>query len=313
MMKPVGLIDHADEFLEYLSVQKNYSDHTLRAYHNDLYGFIRYLADQNRIDPEKPEEMSTLTVTQVDALTIRAYLGHLYKLKNKKSSVARKLSALRSFLTWLLKHGVIETNPGTQVMTPKQDKPIPAYLTVDDMFRLLDTIETRSLTGKRDRAMFELLYSTGIRVSELTGLDVDDLDAASGTVRVLGKGDKQRVVPVGRRAVAAVGDYRKALASSPDPEDRHPSALFLNRRGGRLTERSVARILKERALACGIGVPVFPHAVRHTFATHMLDAGADLRGVQEILGHESLSTTQKYTHVTIDRLMRIYDKAHPRK
>lgn len=313
MMTPRTLIDHADAFLDFLSVQKNYSEHTQRAYHNDLYDFIRYVAVQNRIDPENPGEMSSLSVSQVDALLIRAYLGHLYKKKNKKSSVARKLSALRSFFTYLLKHGVIEINPGSLIMTPKQDKPLPAYLTVDEMFRLLDTIDTGSLSGKRDRAMFELLYSTGIRVSELVGLNVDDLNRSGGTMRVLGKGDKQREVPVGRRAIAAVNDYRQALAAQEPELKRDPSALFLNRRGGRLTGRSMARILKERALACGIGVPIFPHAVRHTFATHMLDAGADLRGVQEILGHESLSTTQKYTHVTIDRLMRIYDKAHPRK
>lgn len=312
-MSTVTLTDHADAFLEFLSVQKNYSDHTLRAYQNDLYEFIWYFADQKHINPENPKEMSTLSPEHVDALSIRAYLGHLYKKKNKKSSVARKLSALRSFFKYLLKHDAVKNNPADLIMTPKQDKPIPAYLTVDDIFRLLDTIETDTLSGKRDRAMFETLYSTGIRVSELAGLDFGHVDMSGGLVRVLGKGNKERVVPVGKRALAALRDYREALARSATGITFDPSALFLNSRGGRITERSIARILKDRALACGIGVPIFPHAVRHTFATHMLDAGADLRGVQEILGHESLSTTQKYTHVTIDRLMQIYDKAHPRK
>ncbi|MBU1168929.1 MAG: tyrosine recombinase XerC [Proteobacteria bacterium] len=312
-MSSVTLTDHADAFLNFLSVQKNYSEHTLRAYHNDLYEFIWYVAGQSHLNPENPKEMSSLLVSHVDALSIRAYLGHLYKKKNKKSSVARKLSALRSFFKYLLKHEVIKNNPADLVMTPKQDKPIPAYLTVDDIFRLLDSIDTDPLSGKRDRAMFETLYSTGIRVSELAGLDPDHVDCTAGLIRVLGKGNKERVVPIGKKALTAIGEYREALLHVESGLVMDPSALFLNSRGGRITERSIARILKERALFCGIGVPIFPHAVRHTFATHMLDAGADLRGVQEILGHESLSTTQKYTHVTIDRLMKVYDKAHPRK
>ena len=310
---PHSLTDQTDAFLEFLSVQKNYSEHTLRAYHNDLYEFIWFFAGFIGKNPEKRAEMESLVPSQVDVLAIRAYLGDLFKKKNKKSSVARKLSALRSFFNYMMKKGEAEENPADGVSTPKQEKPIPAYLTVDDMFRLLDGIRTDSVAGLRDKAMFETLYSTGIRISELSGLSLGQLDRAGGVVRVLGKGNKERVVPVGKRALQAISDYRDALDRSGPDGVKDRDAVFLNKDGQRLTERSMARLLKSWADKTGVSVPIFPHAVRHTFATHMLDAGADLRGVQEILGHESLSTTQKYTHVSIERLTRAYDKAHPRK
>ncbi len=308
-----GLLEKLDGFLEFLEVQKNYSAQTLRAYRNDLMEFVLLFAAYNGICPEKKEAMESLAVSQVDVLSVRSYLGALYKKRNKKSSVARKLSAVRTFFNYLQKNGVVEENPADMVATPKQEKNIPAYLTVDDMFRLLDNIDTRTLSGLRDKALFETLYSTGIRISELAGLDLADVDRANGLIRVLGKGNKERVVPVGNRALSAIADYRNVLDGQGRQGVKDIKALFLNKNGHRLTERSMARLLKTWAENAGITVPVFPHAVRHTFATHMLDAGADLRGVQEILGHESLSTTQKYTHVTIDRLARVYDKAHPRK
>ena len=300
-------------FIDVLSVQKNYSQHTLRAYRNDLTEFCRFFAGYRGLDPEKKEDLESLTPAQVDVMGIRAYLGALYKKNDKKSSVARKLSALRSFFKHLMKTGVVTDSPADKVATPKQDKPIPAYLTVDDMFRLLDGIHDSSLSGLRDRAMFETLYSTGIRISELSGLDLDRVDRAGGVIRVLGKGNKERVAPIGRRALDAMDAYRNALVLAGPGSVKDPKAVFLNKGGTRLTERSMARLLKAWAEKTGISVSIYPHAVRHSFATHMLDAGADLRGVQEILGHESLSTTQKYTHVTIDRLARAYDKAHPRK
>lgn len=302
-----------DGFIDVLSVQKNYSVHTLKAYRNDLTEFCRFFAGYRGLDPEKKEDLESLTPAQVDVMGIRAYLGALYKKNDKKSSVARKLSALRSFFKHLMKKGVVADSPADKVATPKQDKPIPAYLTVDDMFRLLDGIKDSSLAGLRDRAMFETLYSTGIRISELAGLDLDRVDRAGGLIRVLGKGNKERVVPIGRRALDAMDAYRSALVLAGPGSVKDPKAVFLNKSGTRLTERSMARLLKAWAEKTGISVSIYPHAVRHSFATHMLDAGADLRGVQEILGHESLSTTQKYTHVTIDRLARAYDKAHPRK
>ncbi len=307
------MINQIDSFLEYLSAQKDYSENTNRAYLNDLYEFLYYFAEIKRVNTEIPQEMASLLPGDVDAIAIRGYLSRLYKKKNKKSTIARKLSALRSFFKFLLKHDAVKNNPADLILTPKQEKPIPSYLTVDDIFRLLDSIRTNTLLGLRNKAMFELLYSTGIRVSELSGLNVDRVDFSGSVIRVLGKGKKERVVPAGQRALAAVSEYRKACIRKKDEVDNDFEALFLNKNGKRISERSIARILKKIALECGITVPVFPHAVRHTFATHMLDAGADLRGVQELLGHESLSTTQKYTHVTIDRLTRAYDKAHPRK
>lgn len=310
-MKNVPLTTQIESFIEYLEVQKDYSENTVRAYLNDLHEFLYYFAEIRRVNTENPKEMLSLLPAHIDAVAIRGYLSRLYKKKNKKSSIARKLSALRSFFTFLLKHNAVTNNPADLIMTPKQEKPIPGYLTVDDIFRLLDSIRTTTLAGLRNKAMFEVLYSTGIRVSELSGLNVGDIQISAGQVNVLGKGKKERVVPVGKRAIEAVTDYRNAVIGKWPEATSGP--LFLNKNGTRITERSIARILKQIALECGITVPVYPHAVRHTFATHMLDAGADLRGVQELLGHESLSTTQKYTHVTIDRLTRAYDKAHPRK
>ncbi len=312
-MKNQPIINQIDSFLEYLSAQKDYSKNTNRAYLNDLYEFLYYFAEIKRVNTEIPKEMASLLPGDVDAIAIRGYLSRLYKKKNKKSTVARKLSALRSFFRFLLKHEAVTNNPADLILTPKQDKPIPAYLTVDDIFRLLDSIKTNTLSGLRNKAMFEVLYSTGIRVSELSGLDIDSVDFSGGVIKVLGKGKKERIVPVGKRALAAVSEYRKACAEKKYSVNYDLNALFLNKNDTRLSERSIARILKQLALECGITVPVYPHAIRHTFATHMLDAGADLRGVQELLGHESLSTTQKYTHVTIDRLTRAYDKAHPRR
>jgi integrase/recombinase XerC len=233
--------------------------------------------------------------------------------RNKKATIARKLSALRSFFRHLIKMGRLAESPAERILTPKQDRTIPVYLPVDDMFRLLDAIETDTLLGARNRALFEILYSAGIRVSELAGLDAADIDFAGRTIRVTGKGNKQRMVPIGKKAAGSVWRYREALQREAGIDPEAGGALFRNNRGGRLTARSIARILESIARRIGINIPVSPHAFRHSFATHLLDAGADLRVVQELLGHKSLSTTQKYTHVSIDRLMETYDKAHPRK
>jgi integrase/recombinase XerC len=199
------------------------------------------------------------------------------------------------------------------VLTPKQAGRVPAYLTVDDMFRLLDGIGGTGVLDLRNRAIFETLYSCGLRVSEIAGLDRRDVDEAEGLVRVMGKGKKERIVPIGQKALAAIAAYRRQLAVEGKGAGGSTEALFLNRNGGRLTPRSIARILDRLVAACALAVPVSPHALRHSFATHLLDAGADLRVVQELLGHKSLSTTQRYTHVSIDRLMEVYDKAHPRR
>lgn len=250
---------------------------------------------------------------QIDPLMIRGYLTALHTKKNKKSTIARKLSAVRSFFNFLVKHGFLQSSPAQQVMTPKQARHIPVYLSVDDMFRMLDTISDGALPSLRNRAMFETIYSSGLRVSELAGMNVFDVDFSGGMIRVVGKGNKERRVPIGRKALSAVSAYREQLKRETGTGMDTDAPLFLNKRGGRLTTRSMARILAQVARQCGIPVPVSPHALRHSFATHMLDAGADLKAVQELLGHESLATTQKYTHVSISRLMEVYDKAHPRR
>ena len=306
-----ALMHAVQRFLETLPAQRGYSLHTCRAYRRDLEEFAAYLAAW--ADGESSAApAAAIGPSRVTPLMIRGYLGFLHR-KNQKSSIARKLSTLRSFFKFLQKNGALESNPMAGLLTPKREQNLPVVLSVDEMFRLLDTIETDGLLALRNRAIFETLYSCGIRVSELTGLDVFDLDSAAATVRVLGKGGRERIAPIGRKVLDAIRAYRDRLRADTGIGDDRNGPLFLNARHQRLTARSVARILKKLAAACGIASPLSPHALRHTFATHLLDAGADLRSVQELLGHRHLSTTQRYTHVSMDRLMETYDKAHPRK
>jgi integrase/recombinase XerC len=299
-------------FIDSLVTEKGYSDHTCRAYRKDLQDFFSFAAGFHQSGKTRRKRTSALNLEQIDGIMIRGYLGVLHR-KNKKATVARKLSAIRSFFKFLEKRGHISENPTEHIMTPKQDKTIPVYLSVDEMFRLLDSIQSDTVLGLRNRAIFETLYSSGIRVSELTRMNVSDVDFKAAVIRVLGKGNQQRMVPVGRKALTAIKTYRTRLPKQIDPEAATNGPLFLNRFNKRLSSRSIARILKQLIAAMGLLTPVSPHALRHTFATHLLDAGADLRAVQELLGHKSLSTTQKYTHVSIDHLMETYDKAHPRK
>ena len=306
-MKAMPVEDLIRVFIESLAVEKGFSENTCRGYRNDLEQFLNYLAENRPLRRSGPVD-----IDWVDNLTIRGYLGYLHK-RNKKTTIARKLSALRSFFRFLVKRGVTEENPAESILTPKQEKTIPSYLPVDEMFRLLDSISTSGMLDLRNRAIFETLYSCGIRVSELVGLNTMDVDFRQALIRVLGKGSQERIVPIGKNALAAITTYRQVLQRECGISEEVSGPLFLNKNKGRLTARSVARILDKLVSACGLLTPVSPHTLRHTFATHMLDAGADLRAVQELLGHKSLSTTQKYTHVSIDRLMETYDKAHPRK
>lgn len=315
-MSSSPLIKLVVTFVESLSSEKGYSQNTCRAYLRDLEEFIDYVS-ANQAEDAGDDRQPNFSPDKVDPLIIRGYLGYLHK-KNKKSTVARKLSSLRSFFRYLVKHGAIRENPVDMILTPRQDKTIPVYLPIDDIFRLLDSIESDTLLGFRNRALFETLYSCGIRVSELSGMNIEDVDFSAGVIRVLGKGNKERIIPIGEKALGAIQAYRDRLMDEVGPylkkiDMDKTGPLFLNKNKGRLTTRSIARILEKLVRACGLSMPVSPHALRHTFATHMLDAGADLRVVQELLGHKSLSTTQKYTHVSVDRLMETYDKAHPRK
>lgn len=301
-----------DSFLESLVTEKGYSDHTCRAYRKDLLDFLSFLAEYRFAGSAHQKRSPVVKLKQIDGIMLRGYLGFLHR-KNKKTTIARKLSAIRSFFKYLVKNGVISQNPSELVLTPKQDKTIPVYLSVDEIFRLLDSIQTDTLLGLRNRAIFETLYSSGARVSELAELNFPDVDFPAATLRVSGKGGKQRIVPVGQKALSAIKAYRTRLQKHTGTLSINEGPLFLNRFHKRLSPRSIARILKKLVETIGLLTPVSPHALRHTFATHMLDAGADLRAVQELLGHKSLSTTQKYTHVSIDRLMETYDRAHPRK
>lgn len=298
-------------FIDSLQSEKGYSVNTCRAYSHNINEFISFISE-SYFSTDNQEGADLLKAEHIESLMIRGYLAFLHK-KNKKVTIARKLSAVRSFFRFLVKHGVILDNPLDLILTPKQVKAIPVYLPVDDIFRLLDSIKTDTLAGIRNRAIFETLYSSGIRVSELEGLDVFDVDFTKCLIRVVGKGNKERIVPIGKKAVATIKEYRRRLQSEAGIAEEDNGPLFLNKDHGRLTSRSIARILNKTARECGLLIPVSPHALRHTYATHMLDAGADLRVVQELLGHKSLSTTQKYTHVSIDRLMETYDKAHPRR
>lgn len=287
-----------ERFEEHLQLERNLSPHTLAAYGRDLREFQAFLLAQ------KPGQSEPLT--QVDQILLRRYLALLHK-KISKTSIARKLAALRTFFRYLVREGVLETNPGELVGTPRREKPLPKTLSVDEAFALMEGGEGDDLLALRDRAIVETLYSCGLRVSELTGLDVRGLDLEQGLVRVAGKGRKERIVPVGSKACAALRDYLEARGNPP-----LEAPLFLNHRGGRLTPRSVERNLKRQLLQGGVTKNATPHSLRHSFATHLLDGGADLRAIQELLGHASLSTTQKYTQVSVDQLLAVYDRAHPR-
>jgi integrase/recombinase XerC len=298
------------QFIHYLSVEKNASPHTCRCYQRDLEGFEEFLKSSGMYLSLTGE----VEIEKVDRIAIRKYLSFLHR-KNKKSSIARKISTLRSFFKYLVREQVIPSNPAKSVSTPKVEKTLPTTLTVDEAFRLMESpksisekpLEGSKEKGLRDRAILELLYSSGLRVSELVGLNSNQLDLDLGIVRVMGKGRKERIVPVGVKAIEATKSY---LQKRGTVEGDGP--IFVNSLGGRLTARSVGRLVKKYTRDTGIFRKISPHSLRHTFATHLLDAGADIREIQEMLGHSSLSTTQRYTHVSMGKLMEVYDKAHPR-
>ena len=281
-------------FLRHLAVERNASAHTLRSYANDLTDFQRFLATRGSAD-----------VTTADAKTVRAWLASLHARGLAPASVARKLAALRSCFRFLVRRGVIEANPAREARSPQPPRRLVTFLPIDEATQLVDGRALGGTSRTRDVAILETLYATGVRVSELAGLDLDDLDRAERTVRVLGKGRKERIVPYGSHAARALESW---LGERGEVE----GAVFTNARGGRLTVRSVHTIVRRSARAAGITRRVSPHTLRHTFATHLLDGGADLRAIQELLGHSRLSTTQRYTHVGAEQLMKVYDHAHPR-
>ncbi|WP_136797779.1 MULTISPECIES: tyrosine recombinase XerC [Desulfosediminicola] len=290
------------QFVRWLEVEKGYSEHTISGYSRDLHEFMRFLGE----DPE---------VRQIDSNQVRSFVVSMHGV-NSGATVGRKLSALRSFFRFLIRNKVIKADPLIGVTGPKVGQAIPVFLTVDETFALLEAPGEEDTFRLRDTAMLELLYSTGMRVSELVSRNLTDLDFNEEVLKVRGKGNKERIVPVGRPALEALNAWlplRQHLlfACAARGKQAATEALFLNNRGGRLTARSVERFVRAYGERAGITQIVTPHALRHSFATHMLEMGADLRSVQELLGHASLSTTQRYTHLTLDHLTDVYDKAHP--
>jgi integrase/recombinase XerC len=285
--------DPVSAFLEHLDLERGASPHTLRNYRIDLLEFNEFLRGRGS------------SPSDADARLVRAWMSSLYQRRLAKSTMARKLASVRSWFRFLARRRAVAQNPARQVRSPRPAHLLPSFLPKDESKNLLDRAVDLSTRDRRDHALLELLYATGIRAAECSALDYADLDRSHGTVRVLGKGSKERVVPVGEAALAAVDRY---LAARGAPR----GALFANRWGSRLTPRSIQRIVSRRARLAGIDRRVTPHTLRHTFATHMLGEGADLRAIQELLGHSRLSTTQRYTHVSPEQLMKVYDSAHPR-
>ena len=295
-----------NEFIQTLNAEKGYSSHTCRAYRIDISEFIGFTVEADIPEETDAEKIFLERLTLIDKISVRNYLAFLVKTRKSKRTIARKLSSLKAFFNYLVRSGRMTLNPADMIPFPKLEKTIPRFLSIDDLFHLLDSIKTDTWFDKRNLAMFETFYSTGMRVSEIEGMNMEDIDFQNQMIKVLGKGSKERIVPVGKRALNAIREYRMSLKEYVIP-------VFVNKDFSRLGSRSIRRILDKIVKDCQIDVPVSPHTLRHSFATHMLDSGADLRGIQEILGHASLSTTQVYTHVSMDRLMQVYDKAHPRK
>lgn len=295
-----------DGFIHTLEAEKGCSVHTLRAYRADVYDFIKFYLDlPDEADPPALQEDFLKRAGEVTRLDIRHYLARLVKAGKSKRTLSRRLSGLKAFFEYMVRTGILKASPAESIPFPKLEKTIPKCLSIDQAFALLDNIEVTTWLDQRNLAMFETFYSTGLRISEIHGLNYRDIDFNSRMIRVFGKGRKERLVPAGKRALDAIRAYRKRVPQASD-------AVFVNKDYNRLGTRSIRRILDKIVLQAGLGIDISPHTLRHSFATHMLDSGADLRGIQEILGHASLSTTQVYTHVSMDRLMAVYDKAHPR-
>ena len=316
------MIAHLNAFLQHLALNRNASAHTVRAYDSDLSQFLAHAATAAGV------KVRDLAPTQLDRLALRGFLGDLHRQGLARATAARKLAATRTFLRYLRREGLIDDDPGAMVATPKRDIRMPAHLSEDEMTALIESPGGGTVLALRDRAILELFYASGLRLSELAGLDVDDVNLSAKMVRVLGKGGKERIVPFNASAAAAVRAYAKgrdALLQRPHGEDRQDrqegkgrrlsrprDPLFLNFRGGRLTTRSVDRLVRRYVAASSARMGISPHALRHSFATHLLQRGADLRVIQELLGHTRLSTTQRYTHVNAAQLLEVYQKSHPR-
>jgi integrase/recombinase XerC len=309
------------QFLDYLKLEKHFSDYTIKSYGADLIQFGQFMAGEigHANAAAAAGNTAPLTLEQVDErqikcepLTIREFLAYLYAQNYTKSTTARKLATLRSFFKFLIRRGVVSVNPLSTIRTPKQEKRLPKCLDLEQVQKLLDAPGDSDLLGARDKAMLEILYSSGIRVSELVELEMSDLDLQEGILRVRGKGRKDRLTPIGSQAIKAVQRYFELRSADPKLQSLQTQRVFLNKHGEPLSTRSVRRKLDKYLVEAGLDPGISPHTLRHSFATHLLNNGADLRSVQELLGHQSLSTTQIYTHLTTSRVKQVYDDAHPR-
>ncbi|AQS59364.1 tyrosine recombinase XerC [Desulforamulus ferrireducens] len=294
------LIDH---YVDFLSIRKNFSSHTIEAYQKDLFDGLEFFAQALNTSEEK------LLPTDIDGKLLRQYLAHLYQRNLSRATVARRLAAWRTFFRFLYNEGLVKNNPLQRVSNPKQEKRLPQFLFPEETKDLIEAPDHSPL-GIRDRALFELLYASGMRVSELVSLNLSHLDLARGYIRVMGKGSKERIVPIHQQAVATLQLYLQSVR--PLLAAQECQAVFVNYQGNRLSDRGVRKILAKYCQQLGFKDGISPHTIRHSFATHLLDNGADLRSVQELLGHVSLSTTQLYTHVTKQKLKKVYKISHPR-
>ncbi len=300
---------YIEEFRKYLIAEKNASDHTVASYLTDLGQFQNFLLETGHAC-----EDGRIVLEQIDRMALRSFMGYLYDQGCMGSTMGRKLSALSSLFRFLCREGYLKTNIAKSIPTPKKLNKLPSYLSVDEMFRLLDLPKGKTFAGARDRAILELFYCTGIRISELTQLCLESINRSQRTVMVLGKGKKERLLPIGENTLKVLLEYfqlRQEMIDKRQPSPI-PDQIFLNNRGQGISVRGIRKIVEKYVQPNHFSGTITPHSIRHSFATHMLDAGADLRSIQEMLGHSSLSTTQKYTHLTIDRLTEVYDKAHPR-
>ncbi|MEZ5308017.1 MAG: tyrosine recombinase XerC [Pyrinomonadaceae bacterium] len=305
------LDEYLEQFFQHLRYERNVSRHTLRNYLSDLGQFHEFLAPR-----PKEGERRKVPVKDVDHITIREWLAELHSANKKKTSIARKLASLRTFFQFLTREGVIEINPARLVNTPRIEKKLPTHLSTEDAVRFIETPDLGTDLGKRDRAILEFLYATGIRVEELVKINLRDIDFKEKLVRVTGKRNKQRILPFGDPALQALMFYlnesRPVFLNNCPPIERDEAAVFLNYKGTRISTRSVGRMVDKYILLCPDIKNISPHSLRHSFATHLLDSGADLRDIQELLGHARLSTTQIYTQVSMEKLIEVYDKTHPK-
>jgi tyrosine recombinase XerC len=297
-----------EKYLSYLSIERNYSKHTITSYRNDLSQLLEFVAEEHNTTSED------VNLQSLDRLTIRLWMGKLSEDGISRNSIARKVAAVRSFFKYCYKRGHVQKNPAHLLIVPKKEKKLPVTISQTDIEQMMDLASDQSAEGHQERAILELFYSTGIRLSELVNLNVNDVDVRKSQVTVMGKGNKQRVIPIGKQAIDAYKNHIKTrpklLTNGSENDDK--KALFIASRGGRIYPRKVQRIIEEYLTKASEVTQKSPHTLRHSFATHMLDAGADIRMIKEFLGHSDLNSTQIYTHTSMERLQKVYSKAHPR-